>query len=89
MTSKQWVPHERETWPWQLATLRRPVGFRTWHGHGASPEFTYRTEPAGTKVKIVMVSRLGDVGITTDLDAEYGYDARVDLDVLEPLKDAV
>ncbi len=79
----EWVPHRPETWPWRLGTLKRAVQMRTWHGHGATPEFTYKTAPAGTLVKIVMVSRLGDVGITTDLNAENGYAARVDLSDIE------
>lgn len=37
---------------------------------------------AGQRVKIVMVSRFGDVGITEDLTAENGYGARVMLDDL-------
>lgn len=32
---------------------------------------------AGTKVKVVMVSRFGDCGITTDLAAKSGYTTRV------------
>jgi hypothetical protein len=31
-----------------------------------------------------MVSRLGDVGITDDVDADRGYTARVLLDDIEP-----
>lgn len=41
----------------------------------------------GTTVKAVMVSRMGDVGVTTDLDATHGYDLRVmpyELDPIEP-----
>ena len=41
----------------------------------------YSIIPAGT-IKIVMASRLGDVGITNDLDAENGYIARVSPDML-------
>lgn len=41
--------------------------------------------PAGTIVKVVMVSRFGDCGITTNLDALNGYDARVFPDVLEEI----
>lgn len=78
-----WVPHERDTWPWRIGTLRHDTVFRTGHGHGAEPEFTGRTVPAGTRVKVVMVSRMGDVGITTDLSAETGYQARVPLVDLE------
>ena len=80
----QWIPHEPATWPWRNARLREPVQFREWHGHGADPAFTYRIEPVGTPVRIVMVSRLGDVGITTDMKAENGYGARVPLEALEP-----
>ena len=43
-----------------------------------------RRIPAGTKVKIVMVYRLGDVGITDDLTAKTGYLARVFLSDLKP-----
>lgn len=39
--------------------------------------------PAGTLVKVVMCSRLGDVGITKDLKAERGYQARVKPEVLQ------
>ena len=83
-----WVPHEPETWPWRIATTREPVKMRTWHGHGANPEFTHETLPVGSRVKIVMVSRFGDVGITDDLTAEMNYRARVMLDQLEPATDA-
>lgn len=79
-----WVPHKRETWPWRIGTVKEPTDLRTWNGHGADPEFTYRTIPAGTKVKIVMVSCLGDVGITDNLDADNGYSARVLLEELDP-----
>ena len=83
MSRQQWVPHQRETWPWRVGKLKADTEFRTWHGHHADPEFTYRTVPAGTLVKIVMVSRLGDVGITTNLDVDTGYEARVLLEELE------
>jgi len=38
----------------------------------------------GTKgrVKVVMASRFGDVGITGDLTAENGYDLRVPVEAL-------
>lgn len=81
-----WVPHQRDTWPFWFATVKEPTEFREWDGSRdarGGPAFTYRTIPAGTKVKIVMVSRFGDVGITDDLDAETGYRARVYLDALK------
>jgi hypothetical protein len=37
----------------------------------------------GTTVRVVMASRMGDVGITPKLDAESGYTARVAVDDLE------
>ena len=36
-----------------------------------------KTIKAGTRVKVVMASRFGDVGITTDLTRDRGYDTRV------------
>lgn len=30
----------------------------------------------GDRVRVVMASRLGDVGVTKDFDAAHGYDAR-------------
>ena len=52
------------------------------------PEFTEVPLSAGTRVKIVMVSRFGDVGITHDLAAENGYHARVSLDSLCDLSES-
>lgn len=40
----------------------------------------------GTVVKAVMVSRMGDVGVTTDLSAENGYHLRVQPYELEPVE---
>lgn len=78
-----WIPHKPETWPWRIGTVKEVTRFLIWHGHDTDPEFTYRWIPAGTKVKIVMVSRFGDVGITDNLAAENGYLARVGLNQLE------
>lgn len=81
-----WVPHKPETWPFRFGTVKEPTELRFWDGSRdakGEPAFTYRTIPAGTKVKIVMVSRFGDVGITDNLEAENGYGARVFLNVLE------
>lgn len=33
--------------------------------------------PAGTTVRIVMASRLGDLGITRELNKQHGYETRV------------
>lgn len=83
---KEWIPHERETWPTRYGDLKEDVVFRHWNGYHADPEFTEETVPAGTTVKIVMVSRLGDVGITTDLESDRGYSARIFLDDLTNLR---
>lgn len=36
----------------------------------------------GKRVRVVMASRFGDVGITSHLDAEVGYENRVSVDTL-------
>lgn len=48
-------------------------------GHHAATGPVMESHPyrAGQTVKVVMVSRFGDCGITDRLDAEHGYDARV------------
>ena len=81
----QWIPHQRKTWPWRVGRLKRDVVFRIHNGlwREPGPEFTERTVPAGTPVKIVMVSRFGDVGITDDLAADRDYRARVSLNDIE------
>lgn len=37
---------------------------------------------AGARVRVTMVSRLGDVGITSKLDRETGYEQRVSVEEL-------
>jgi hypothetical protein len=37
-----------------------------------------KTMSKGSRVNVVMASRMGDVGITQDLDAEHGYVVRID-----------
>jgi hypothetical protein len=55
-----------------------PIQFQRWNKrHPVAENITFDTVPAGTTLKIVMVSRLGDVGLTDDLTAEYGYQVRV------------
>lgn len=64
-------------------TVTQPVLLKKWNGkHHPSVEANMvKTEvPAGTTLKIVMVSRFGDCGLTDDLDAENGYNLRVDFD---------
>lgn len=75
-----WRPHKPETWAYRYATLRNPLTMRHFMGHD-KPDHEVPMI-VGSRVKIVMVSRLGDVGITEDLTAENGYGARVMLDDL-------
>lgn len=41
----------------------------------------------GKWVRVVMASRMGDVGITEKLDAEYGYSKRVEVNALTDFTD--
>jgi len=70
-----WIAHERNTWPHIYMTTKVPLTLTIWNGHGK--EDTLKPLPIGTRVKIVMVSRFGDVGLTDDLAAETGYHIRV------------
>lgn len=79
-----WVPHERATWPFCYMTTKEPMTLHIWNQRRHDePEYTDKPLPVGTRVKIVMVSRFGDVGITDDLTAENGYHLRVNIDELE------
>lgn len=80
----EWVPHNRKTWPWNFGRLTRDVkgekylGY--WNDVGPVMEPVFMKE--GTLVRIVMVSRFGDVGITPNLNDVVGYVARVSLEDL-------
>jgi len=79
-----WLPHKRDTWDYRYAQLREEIVFEKYLGvwENGSPLYKSTVVPKDTKVKIVMVSRMGDVGITTKLDAEVGYGTRVLLEQL-------
>jgi len=80
-----WLPHRPETWDKRFARLRKKVTMRFYKGYwdDDGPVMEETEFEAGTRVKIVMVSRLGDVGVTPNLDADHGYGARVMLDELD------
>jgi hypothetical protein len=79
-----WVPHERATWPFRYMTTKAPLSLSIWNQRRANePEYTEKPLPIGTRVKIVMVSRFGDVGITDDLTADNGYHLRIDIPELD------
>jgi hypothetical protein len=66
----------------------QPECLRAFLGHVRSPAHgSLRPEPRpslfadyqGKRVRVVMASRFGDVGITSNLAAERGYEQRVDV----------
>lgn len=57
------------------ATLLKDVKTTRWVGHNKPPKPV--TLKNGSKVKVVMASRMGDVGITDNLNAHNGYIYRV------------
>jgi hypothetical protein len=66
-----------------FVTTTAAVPMRSWNGnHFPSVEANTTTEmvPAGTVLKIVMVSRFGDCGLSDDLTADYGYGLRLNFD---------
>jgi len=70
----------------RLFRVKRPgCVLRKWNGHGANPEFTEIPVTPDMVLKCVMVSRLGDCGLTDDLTAENGYHLRLYPDDLDPV----
>lgn len=65
--------------------LRAFLDYARSPAHGT---FRDRPKPAlfadykGERWRVVMASRFGDVGITRNLETEYGYDLRVGVEVL-------
>ena len=60
--------------------LRKYLAFARAPAHGllvSKPHPTLFADHAGTRVRVTMASRFGDVGITTDLTADLGYERRV------------
>jgi hypothetical protein len=80
-TTFPWVAHERNTWLHRYMTTKAPVTLRKWQGHGKDDVVVEL--PIGSRVKIVMASRFGDIGITDELTVEHGYHARIPLDELD------
>ena len=65
------------------AVTTEDVEMHVWNGkHCEDKDFARHICPAGTKVRIWMVSRFGDIGITDNLIDPVGYDARVEPYVL-------
>lgn len=65
------------------AMLTKPVVMNVWNGtHPPEKNTRKHTAPKGTKVRVWMVSRFGDVGITDRLEDAHGYDTRIDQGLL-------
>ena len=66
------------------AKVKIDVRMNVWNGTNPVKEnTTTHTCKAGTKVRVWMVSRFGDVGITDNLVNPVGYSARVDPEDIE------
>lgn len=60
-------------------TAAKPITISHWNGRHPVEENTQEVVVApGATLKIVMVSRLGDMGLTDDLSVQHGYGARKD-----------
>ena len=86
-----WFPHRPDTWPYKFARLKSAVEMKHYTGEWQNnePQFEKVAVDAGQLVKIVMVSRLGDVGVTEDLTADFGYGLRLPLDDLYDFKEMI
>jgi len=59
----------------------KPIELHKWNGrHPVEENEEIVTVLPGSTLKIVMVSRFGDCGLTDDLEAKNGYGTRVDID---------
>lgn len=70
--------------PALFATLKEAATGRTYLGHWIGNEPAIKDIPlaAGQRIRVVMASRFGDVGITPSLEAKNGYVLRVPLSAL-------
>lgn len=78
---------DRQWWSKVItARVKQDCKMSVWNGiHPPEENTTEHVCKAGTRVRVWMVSRFGDVGITDNLDEPHGYDARVEPDILEDL----
>jgi hypothetical protein len=67
---------------WFIFINRLPVGLKQLVRERGIPSPRLFADHAGTRVRVVMASRLGDLGITTNLGAEHGYEWRVSVEDL-------
>lgn len=65
--------------------LRKFLAFARSPAHGQllpKPHPRLFADHEDRRVRVTMASRLGDVGITTNFDAEFGYETRVNVSEL-------
>ena len=70
-------------------TSTAPIQLKRWNGrHPYESNMKTVTVPAGRTLKIVMISRFEDFGLTDDLSADNGYEVRLpfDSDLIENLR---
>lgn len=71
---------------WFLFVNRLPaIDKALCYGNGVDPKLFATLD--GKRVRVVMASRMGDVGVTENLEAEYGYSRRVDVGELTDFSD--
>lgn len=84
---KKWMDgqnHLKEWYDYEIyAYTTKDVVMSVWNGkHPVDMNRTEHTCPAGTRVRVWMVSRFGDVGVTDNLINPKGYHVRgLDADV--------
>lgn len=75
-TSRKWFDYE------VYAETTKDITMQVWnHKHPAEQNMESHVCKESTKVRVWMVSRFGDVGITDVLENPRGYHARVDADL--------
>lgn len=81
------LPEDQE--PVLFATLREARTGHSYLGYwsGKEPAMKKVEMVAGQKVRVVMASRFGDVGITPNLEARHGYIARLPVSALDNFSD--
>ena len=68
------------------ARVKKDVEMHVWNQrHPVEENTAVHICKAGTRVRVWMVSRFGDVGVTDNLDNPHGYDARIDPEDIEDL----
>ena len=78
MCLRKWLLYNRVPAIWKMRRWRKQWGIPTLFA-------TYK----GEQYRVVMASRLGDVGITKNLNALFGYELRVYIEDLSDFKEKV